>query len=569
MKNIEAAQIFREIADILEIKGENRFRIRAYQRAAQNIEGLTQDLEEYIRQDRLTEIPGIGKDLSQRIKEFAATGKIPIYENLKKSIPAGLLDLLKIPSVGPKTTKLLHETLKIKNIADLEAAIKNNRLNGIFGIKEKTIENIIKGITLFKKGKERMTLASAIITADEFINSLKKIPAVKKITPAGSLRRQKETVRDIDILIVSNQPKGIMDAFVRQPAVKEILAKGLTKSSVQTADDVQVDCRIVRERSFGAALLYFTGSRNFNIKLRMIAQRMGLKINEYGVFRNNSYIAGKTEEEIFKLLKLSYIEPELREDNGEVELAKENRLPKLIRAEDIKGDLHVHSNWSDGEASIEEMVAAAQKKGYAYLAITDHSQGLKVANGLSLLKLRKKKREIDYINGKLKNFKVLYGAEVDIDAQGRLDYKNTVLKEFDVVVAAIHSGFKQSREQLTKRFIRACENKHVHILAHPTGRLWGIRDGYILDFEELFKAARATNTAMEINSFTQRLDLNDINARRAKEMGVKVCINTDSHSTGHLEAIKLGVAVARRGWLEKKDVLNTLKLDELLKTLKK
>jgi len=569
MKNLEISQIFREIANVLEIKGENVFRIRAYERAAQNIEGLTQDIKEYIREGRLNEIPGIGKDLSERIKEFVATGKIQIYEDLKKSIPEGLLELLKIPSVGPKTAKLLYETLKIKNISGLEKAIKQNKLKGIFGIKEKTIKNILKGINLLKKGKERMTLAQAMQVADEFVSSLNELPEVKKISVAGSLRRQKETVRDIDILIISDKPQKIMDTFTRLPDVATVLAKGETKASVRTNDDVQVDCRVEEEKSFGAALLYFTGSKNFNIKIRQLAIKKGFKVNEYGVFRKEKIVCGRTEEEIFKILGMSYIEPELREDAGEIELAKKSQLPHLIEVKDIKGDLHVHSNYSDGQNSIEEMAEAAKKRGYSYLAITDHSESLKVAGGLNIAELKKKKREIDKINSKLKGLRVLYGTEVDIDSEGKLDYKDGVLKEFDVVVAAIHTGFKQSKLQLTKRLVKACQNKYTHIIAHPTGRLWGTRDAYDIDIDQVLRVAKDTNTHLEINAFPQRLDLNDLNCHRAKEIGVKLSINTDAHSTEQLDIIRLGISVARRGWLEKKEVINTVSLDKLLESLKK
>jgi DNA polymerase (family 10) len=569
MKNLEIAQVFREIAKILEIKGDNPFRIRAYERAAQNIEGLTGNIEDYIREDRLTEIPGVGKDLSERIREFVKTGKIKVYEDLKKSLPAGLLDLLNIPSVGPKTAKLLYAELKIKSIADLERAIKKNKLQGIFGIKEKTIKNMLKGIEILKRGKERMTIAEAMLVADEFLLPLKRMAEVKKISPAGSLRRQKETVRDIDILVISDKPQKIMDKFTGLHSVKEILAKGGTKSSVRTKEDVQVDCRVVEEKSFGAALLYFTGSKNFNIKLRQLAIRKGLKINEYGVFRREKFVVGRTEEEIFKLLGMSYVEPELREDNGEIELAREFKLPKLIELKDIKGDLHAHSKWSDGGNTIEEMAEAARKLGYGYIAITDHSQSLKVAGGLTVADLRKKKEEIIKINKKLKGFRVLYGTEVDIDSEGKIDYKDEALKDFDIVVAAIHTGFKQSKAQLTKRIISACKNKYVHIVAHPTGRLWGTREAYELDLDEIFKVAKDTNTHLEINAFPERLDLNDLNARRAKEMGVKLTISTDSHTIQQLQIMKLGVAVARRGWLGKEDVINALPLEALLKAIKK
>jgi DNA polymerase (family 10) len=569
MKNSEIARIFREIANILEIKGENVFRVRAYERAAQNIEGLGQDIEDYLKDGRLSDIPGIGKDLSDRITEFIHSGKIKLHEDLKKSIPAGLLELLNIPSVGPKTAKLLYEKLKIRNIADLEKAIAKHKLQGIFGIKEKTVENILKGIAILKRGKERMTLAQALQTAEEFIGALRRNPAVKKISPAGSLRRQKETVRDIDILVVSDKPALVMDAFSRLAAVKEILAKGPTKASVRTQQDIQVDCRVVEEKSFGAALLYFTGSKTFNIKLRSIAIRKGLKLNEYGLFRKQKSIAGKSEEEMFKRLGLAYVEPELREDTGEIELARKNALPDLIELKDIKGDLHAHSEWSDGKSSIKEMAQAARALGYSYLAITDHSRSLKVAGGLSIPDLKRKKQEIEALNKRLEGLRILYGTEADIGSDGKIDYPDDILKEFDIVVAAIHTGFKQSRSQLTKRIARACLNKYVHIIAHPTGRLWGAREAYDLDLEEIYRVARDTNTCLEINSFPNRLDLNDLNCRRAKEAGVKFAISTDAHLAEQLEMMRLGVSVARRGWLSREDVINTLTVEQLLKTIKK
>jgi len=569
MKNLEISAIFREITKILEIKGDNLFRIRTYERAAQNIEGLAEDIEVFIRDDRLMDIPGIGKDLANKIKEYILTGKIKAYGDLKKTIPKGLLDLLNIPSVGPKTAKLLYEKLKIKDISDLERAIKKNKLQGIFGIKEKTIENISKGIEVLKRGRERMTLSQAIQVADEFVSALKTLPEISRLSVAGSLRRKKETVRDIDILVISQKPQKIMDVFSRLPNVGTVLAKGETKSSVRTKDDVQVDCRVEEEKSFGAALLYFTGSKNFNIKLRQLANKLGLKINEYGVFRKDKFVCGRTEEEIFKILNMPYIEPELREDNGEIELAQKFQLPHLIELKDLKGDLHVHSKWSDGGNSIEEIVEVARKRGYSYIAITDHSQSLKVAGGLSIADLKKKKQEIDKINSKLKDFRVLYGTEVDIDSYGKLDYNDGLLKEFDVVVAAIHTGFKQSKLQLTKRLVRATQNKYVHIIAHPTGRLWGTRDAYDIDIDEVLKAARDTNTHLEINAFPQRLDLNDLDCRRAKEIGAKLVIGTDAHTTEELATMKLGVSVARRGWLTKNEVINTLSLEELLRALKK
>jgi len=573
MKNLEIAEIFRDISQILEIKNENRFRIRAYDRAAQNLEILSEDIEEVSREERLLEIPGIGKDLESKIKEYLVTGRIKAYEELKKTIPPGLLEILNVPSVGPRTAGLLFREMKIRDINDLGQKAKSGKLIGLPGIQKKTVENILKGIALLKKGKERMNLAMAKAVGEEFVVMLKKLPEVKKISIAGSLRRMKETVRDIDILMISTHPQKIMDYFIKLPQVKEILAHGETKSSVLTKEGTQVDVRVVEEKSYGAALLYFTGAKNFNIKLRQMAIKKGLKVNEYGIFstkgKRDVFVAGKTEEDMFKVLGMDYVEPELREDTGEVGLALKHQLPELVELKDIKGDLHCHSRWSDGGNSILEMAQAAKKRGYQYIAITDHSQGLRVANGLSIPDLKKKKAEIEKLNKNLKGLLILYGTEVDIDSNGDLDYPDKVLAGFDVVVAAIHAGFKQSKEQLNKRIIRACKNKHVNIIAHPTGVLWGQREAYELDFDEVFKVAKDTGTFLEINSFFNRLDLNDIHCRRAKELGAKMAVSTDSHSTEQLSVMELGVAVARRGWLSKKDVINTLSREELLKVLKK
>jgi DNA polymerase (family 10) len=569
MKNTEIAELFRDIAKILEIKGENVFRVRAYERAAQNIESLPAPIETYIKEDRLNEIPGIGKDLSERIKEYASTGKIRTYEELKKSIPEGLLELLQIPSIGPKHARLFFDSLRIKSISDLEKAIKDGGLEGLPGIKKKTVENIQKGIAIVKRGQERMTIAEAELIAEEFLRPLEKLPEIEQISTGGSLRRQKETVRDIDILITSQKPQKVMDIFVKLPAVSEVIVHGETKSSVRTKDDIQVDCRVVERKSFGAALIYFTGSKNFNIKLRQLAIKMGLKINEYGVFKGEKFLCGRTEEEIFNKLGMSYIVPELREDTGEIELALKNNLPDLVELKDIKGDLHAHSTWSDGSNSIEEMALAAKKLGYSYIAITDHSQSLKVANGLTPTEVARKKSEIDRLNAKLKDFRILFGTEVDIGSNGKIDYPDRILANFDIVVAAVHTGFKQAGRQITKRMTEACKNKYVHIIAHPTGRLWGTREAFEIDFNELFKAAKDTGTALEINAFPQRLDLNNTDARQAKEAGIKLALGTDSHSAQQLQGMRFGVSVARRAWLSAKDIINTLPVEKLLKSLKK
>lgn len=569
MKNNEIARLFRTIAQMLEVKGENVFRIRAYQRAADQIESLTSDISLIASQGKLTDIPGIGKDLAGKISEYLTTGKIAALEELTKIVPEGVLELLEVPSIGPKTAQMLYKTLHLKSIAELNEAIQQGRLNGLPGIKEKSIENIQEGIQIVSRGRERMTVAQADLIAADFLKELAAMPEVHKISVAGSLRRMKETVRDIDLLVVSNAPKKVMATFTHLPLVAGIIAEGQTKSSVRTNEDVQVDCRLVQEESFGAALLYFTGSKDFNIALRQRAQKRGLKINEYGVFRGTTSLAGRSEEEIFRLLKMRYIEPELRENRGEIQCSINGQLPELVNLTDIKGDLHCHSLWSDGINTIEEMAEAAKAMGYAYIALTDHSQSLRVANGLRIPDLKKKREEIEAVQKRLKNFSLLYATEVDIASDGSIDYPDEVLKEFDLVVAAIHTGFKQTPRQLTRRLISACRHPSVHIIAHPTGRLWGMRQAYEFDLDEVFETAAKTNTHFEINAHPQRLDLNDIHCRKAKEYGIKLAISTDSHSTDHLGVMKYGVAVARRGWLGAGDVLNTLPIAQLRAQLRK
>lgn len=569
MKNKEVAEIFRQIAEILEIQDENPFRIRAYLKAAQNIESLGRDIAEIARKDELEKIPGIGRDLAEKIKEIVKTGKLKFYEQLKDDIPEGLTVLMSIPGIGPKTAKLLYDKLKIKNIKDLEKAATKHKISALPGIKEKTEENILRGIALKKKAKERIPLAQALSIYGELEEPLKKLKEVKEIAPAGSLRRRKETVRDIDILVTSSHPEKIMDVFTKLPQVKEINAKGPTKSSILTKEGVQVDLRCVEPKSFGAALLYFTGSKQHNIKLRRLAVKKGWKINEYGLYKKDRWLAGKTEEELFGKFDLPYIVPELREDTGEIEAGFKGKLPKLIELEHIKGDLHVHSKWSDGASKIEDVARAAKKRGYSYIAICDHSQSIKIAGGLSVERLKKQIGLIHKLNKKFKGFRILSGSEVDIKSDGSLDYPDKVLKELDVVVGAIHTGFKQSRRQLTQRITAAMENKYVNIIAHPSGRLIGEREPYELDMDEVLKKAHQTNTFIEINAFPERLDLTDINCRRAKELGVKMAISTDSHMLEQLDYMYLGLTVARRGWLEKKDVVNTLSLEKLLTLLKK
>jgi DNA polymerase (family 10) len=570
MKNQDIVRIFNDIADLLEIKGENPFRIRAYRRAALNIESLSKDVAGTPK-DELMKVPGIGQDLAGKIEEYVKTGRVRAYEELKKEVPEGLSVLLSVPSLGPKTAKLLSEELKVKNLEDLERLAREHKLSGLPGIKEKTEENILKGIEMLKRGMERQPLGKVLPIANDIVEHLRKKAPVNKISIAGSIRRWKDTVRDIDILTTSRDPKTVMNTFVHMPQVKDVLMHGPTKSSVVTGEGIQVDLRVVEEDSFGAALAYFTGSKTHNIRLREMAVKAGLKINEYGIFRekDDKRIGGKKEEDVYRILGLSYIPPELREDTGELEAAAEGKLPNLVEIGDIKGDLHVHTKRSDGSHDFDELVEEARKRGYEYIAITDHSKGLGIARGLSVERLLDEMKEIEAINRKLKGFRLLAGVEVDIRGDGRMDFPDDLLKKMDIVVASIHSGFRQSRQQIMNRMESAMKNPYVSLIAHPTGRLIGERDPYDVDIHKLLSMAKETGTAIEINAYPLRLDLNDIHAKMAKEMGVRVVISTDTHITRQFDYMAYGVSIARRGWMEKKDVLNSMAYPSLMKALKK
>ncbi len=569
MKNREIAKIFNEIADLLEIKNENPFRIRAYRRAALNVEGLARNIEDLTERE-LIKVPGIGKDLAGKIAEYLKTEKIVAHEELKKEIPPEILALEAVPGLGPKTAILLHDKLNLKSIDELEQLAMKHKLAGLPGIKAKTEENILKGIGMLKRGIERQPLGKVLPIAQDIVDQLKGKAPIIRIDIAGSLRRWKDTVKDIDILAMSTNPKEVMRTFVNLPHVKDVLMQGATKSSVIIKEGLQVDLRVVEKESYGAALAYFTGSKEHNIRLREIALKRGLTINEYGIFRvkDNKKLGGENEEDAYRILNLQYVPPEMREDRGEIEAAIEGKLPKLVTVEDIRGDLHVHSKWSDGSHTFEQLVEAAKKMGYSYFALTDHSKGLAVARGLTVERLMDQKNEIIALNKKLQNFRILQGTEVDIRNDGTLDYSDDVLQMLDIVVASIHSGFKQTREQITSRIVSAMKNPHVSIIAHPTGRLIGERDAYEVDMDEVLKMAKETGTVMEINAYPLRLDLHDVYAKKAKEMGIPIVISTDAHVTTQFNFMSYGVSIARRSWLEKKDVANTLEARQLLKKLK-
>uniref|UniRef100_A0A7C6A978 DNA-directed DNA polymerase n=1 Tax=candidate division WOR-3 bacterium TaxID=2052148 RepID=A0A7C6A978_UNCW3 len=568
MKNQELAFIFNRIADALEYKGELSFRIIAYRKAARALEELTEDIATIAAKGALREIPGIGEGIAKKIEEYLKTGKMKKYEEALAGIEPELLELLNIQNLGPKTLSLANKELGVKNLSDLKRVIEDGSLAKLFRMGEKKVENIKKGIEIYEETFARIPIDEALKIAEEVVAYLKKSKAVVSVEPSGSLRRMKETIGDIDLLVTGQDGAKIVNYFTKYPKVSRVLSAGDTKGSViigTGSEARQVDIRIVPVKSFGAALQYFTGSKAHNIKLRTLAKDKGLKVSEYGVFRGNRFIAGRTEEEVYKVLGLAWVPPELREDRGEIEAAMKNKLPDLIKLSDIKGDLQVHSNYSDGTQTIEEMAKKAQALGYEYIAITDHSQSVHYAHGLSIDRLKKQWDEIERVNNKFPKFKIIKGIEVDILTNGKLDYPDKILAQCELVIAAIHQGFKKN---VTERIISALQNPYVHILAHPSGRLISKREGYDVDLEKVLEWALKYNKVLEINAYPDRLDLNDLYARKAKEMGIRLAINTDAHGLLDMEWMRYGVGQARRGWLEKKDVINTLSYKELFSTLR-
>jgi len=566
MKQHEIAALFSQMADLLEFRGDNPFRIRAYRRAAQNLESFGGDLEQLAASGRLTELSGIGTDLAKKITEYLSTGCLVAIEQLKRSMPRGALELLEVPGVGPKTAKVLTERLHITNLAQLEAAARTHRLRRLPGFQEKKEQNILKGVAIVKKGRARMHLGVALPRAQELMTFLRTIPGVLRVATAGSLRRMKETIGDLDVLVASRHPSRVMSAFTNAAFCRRVLAAGDTKSSILTPDGLQVDLRVVEPDSFGAALQYFTGSKEHNVHLRDMASRKGLKVNEYGVFhmRSGRRIGGREEAEVYRVLGLPWIPPELREDTGEIEAAKAGRLPALVEPGDVKGDFHIHTRWSDGSDSLEEILRAGTARGYQYLAICDHSRSLKIAHGMTITRLRQQMSTIRRLNRHARRCRLLMGAEVDILHDGTMDYPDEILAELDVVIGSIHSGFTQGETAITRRIIAAMRNPHVTLIAHPTGRLMGQREPYPVNLEAVYRAAKDTGTALEINAYPKRLDLCDTAARQAKALGCTLAISTDTHSRDQLDQMVFGLGVARRAWCEPHDLLNCRSLKELL-----
>lgn len=569
-KNIEIAKIFNKMADLLELEGENTFRIRAYRNAAVTIENLSQDLTQLVKNNEdLTLLPGIGEAIALKIKNIVENNELEQLKELEQKNPIDFAQLSRIQGLGPKRIKKLYEILNVKNIDELREAAEAHKIKDIPGFSEKIEEQILDEIKKIKDRYNRMKLSDAERFALPLVEYLKQNSDVKDIEIAGSFRRRQETIGDIDILVTCKKCRSIMDKFTDYAGVQKVLSKGETRSSVILKPGIQVDLKVVPQKSYGAALNYFTGSKAHNISLRKLAKQKNWKINEYGLFEGKKFLAGRTEEEIYKKLALPYIEPELRGNGEEFEAAEKNALPKLIKISDIKGDLHVHTTLTDGKNTLEEMAEAAQKIGYEYIANTEHSQRLAMARGLNASELAQNIKRIEKLNKKLKNFTILKSIEVDILEDGTLDLPDSILKELDIVICSVHYKFNLSREKQTERILRAMDNPYFNILAHPTGRLINEREPYDIDMEAVMKKAKENNCFLEINSQPSRLDLNDFYIRMGKEIGIKFAISTDAHSIIDYKNMGYGVSQARRGWLEAKDVINTRNLENLKKLIKK
>ncbi len=562
-------QILEEIGTLLELKNENPFKVRAYHNAARVLEGQPEDLQTLIETGRLEKLKGIGAGISERIHELVEKGTSEYYTDLRKSLPEGLLEMLHIQGLGPKRVKILYDKLKIKSVGELEKACRENRLLDLEGFGAKTEENILQGIQHLKKSAGHFLISFALKEATQLLNYLKKDKGIQKIEIAGSIRRHKEVIKDADILVTAKDPAKVHEAFVKYPQVESVIAHGDTKSSISLKSGINCDLRTVSEKEFPFALYYFTGSKDHNVAVRTVAKKAGYKINEYGLFKGERFVPCKDEEEIFKKLGYHYVPPELREAGGELDAAQKGRLPDLVTEEDIRGVFHVHSTYSDGVATLSDMIATAEKLGYEYVGISDHSQSAKYAGGLEPARLKEQRREIDQLAKKHKKIRIFWGSECDILADGKLDYADSILKEFDFVIGSIHSHFNLPEKEQTQRLIRAMDSKYLTLIGHPTGRLILGREGYPVDLTQVIDAAKEKGVAMELNANPHRLDLDWRICPYAKKRGVLVSINPDAHSMEGLRDTGYGVGIARKGWLEKKDVVNTLSVTEVEKFLAK
>ncbi|MFZ5622719.1 MAG: DNA polymerase/3'-5' exonuclease PolX [Pseudomonadota bacterium] len=568
--NAEIAALFDRLADLLEIEDANPFRVRAYRNAARTIANLGQSIAGLVETGKdLSELPGIGEAIAEKIATIVRTGRLPQLEEVEARTPGTLADLMKIDGLGPKRVKALYRQLNIRSFEDLARAARSGKIRGLDGFGAKTEAMILQHVEHRRGAVQRMRLAEAEDIAGGLVDYLRKSPGVKDISVAGSIRRRKDTVGDLDILVTAARGSPVMRRFVAYDEVADVVSQGDTRSTVVLRSGLHADLRVVPQVSFGAALCYFTGSKAHNIAVRKIGVAKGCKVNEYGVFKGEKRVAGRTEQDVYAKLGLAYIEPEMREDRGEIELAAKGRLPKLVTLDDIRGDLHCHTDLTDGRNTLEEMAAAAGERGYEYLAVTDHTKHVTVAHGLDKAGMMTAIRRIDRLNAKLDGITILKSAEVDILEDGRLDLPDSVLRELDLVVCAVHYKFNLPEKKQTARILRALDNRHCNILAHPGGRLINVREPYEVDMQTIMNAARERGCFLELNAQPARLDLTDVHCKMAKDMGLKVAISTDAHNTAQFDYMRFGIGQARRGWLEARDVLNTRGLVELKKLLRR
>lgn len=565
MRNVEVAWVLAETADLLEIMGENIYKIRAYRKGAQAIEYLDEDVNQLNAAGQLEKVEGIGKRLAENIRALLATGTFPEYEDTKQRVPRGLLKLLAIPGLGPKSVQLIHQHLGVTSLEELEEAARARRIRQLPGMGSKTELAILRGVDLLRNMGSRVTLGVADPVADELLGYLSTLEEVNQVSVTGSLRRRYELVGDIDLLVSTSEPAKVQEAFAKHPLIREVTGRNEEWLAAMTAVGVKCELLLAKPDEFVPALLFSTGSKDHYQALRELARTKGSELSRTGL--SGELREWLSETELYGWLGLEYIVPELRENRGEIELAQADQMPALVEVADIRGDLHVHTDWSDGAFSLEEMAQVAQRRGYEYMAVTDHSKALAISRGLNEERLTRQRLKIEKLNRELKDIRLLAGIEVDILSNRALDFSDDILRDLDIVIASVHSGFKQEKEQLTERIVAALKNEHVDIVAHPTGRLLGRREPYALDVERVLEVAAQTGTVLEINASPDRLDLGDIHCRQAKEMGITLAINTDAHDWRRFDDIKYGVATARRGWLSKEDVLNTLPVDKLMKWL--